>query len=87
LLPLATVEVSRRKDVEERFVAAFDLIDGMDLEPLYGFIDAASLKPDSYSIWISLLTSSDHDGLSLPSHILEIVRRIKVGVDFSFVLT
>lgn len=84
-LPLAGIEVRQRKDSEERFVAAFDLTEGMDLEPLYGFIEGVSPDPADYSIWISLRTDSDHDGLSVPPHVLEIVRRIGVGVDFSFV--
>ena len=85
--PLASVEVRRPKDNEQRFVAAFDLAEGMDLEPLYGFLEAVSPNPEDYSIWISLRTDSDHDGLSIPPHIMEIVRRTKVGVDFSFVST
>lgn len=85
--PLAGLETRRRSDNEQRFVAAFDLTEGMDLKPLYDFIDVVSLKPEDYSIWISLRTDSDHDGLSVPHYVLDIVKRIKVGVDFSFVLT
>src|ERR1035437_6831004 len=84
-LPLAIVAARRRKDNERRFVATFDLVGGMDFEPLYGFIEAVSPDPKDYSVWISLRTDSDHDGLSLPRYVLEIVRRIDVGVDFSFV--
>jgi len=53
-LPLAVIEVRQRKDDEESFVAAFDLTEGMELEPLYGFIEAVQPDPADYSVWISL---------------------------------
>jgi hypothetical protein len=56
-----------------------------DLEPLYKFLDAEALDPSTYSVWVSVVSSSDHDGVSLPPHILNIVRRTRCGVDFSFV--
>ena len=56
-----------------------------NLELLYAFLEQESLPSGTYSVWISLLTSSDHGGVSLPDYILELVRRTRVGVDFSFV--
>jgi hypothetical protein len=61
------------------------LDEGSDLEPLYKFLDAEVLEPKTYSVWVSVVSSSDHDGVSLPQYILDIVRRTKCGVDFSFV--
>lgn len=62
------------------------VLDGdSDLEPLYKFLDAEVLDPKTYSVWVSVVSSSDHDGLSLPEYILNIVRRTKCGIDFSFV--
>jgi len=84
--PLIEIEVRQWKDNEHHFVAAIDLAEDLDLEPLYGFIEATSAKPEDYSVWISLRTSSDHDGLSLPPYVLELIRRIKVRIDFSFVV-
>jgi hypothetical protein len=61
------------------------LDEGSDLEPLYKFLEAEGLDPKTYSMWASVVSSSDHDGVTLPQYVLEIVRRTKCGVDFSFV--
>jgi hypothetical protein len=61
------------------------LDEGSDLEPLYKFLDAEVLDPKTYGVWVSVVSSRDHDGVSLPQFILNVVRRTNCGVDFSFV--
>ena len=62
-----------------------ELDERSNLEPLYQFLDAEPLDPKTYSVWVSVVSSSDHDGISLPEYILDLIRRTKCGVDFSFV--
>lgn len=61
------------------------LHENSNLEPLYQFLEAEALNPETYSVWVSVVSSSDQDGISLPQYILDLVRRTKCGVDFSFV--
>ena len=71
---------SRKPDV-----ILFVLDDSSNLEPLYQFLESEPLDPKTYSVWVSVVSSSDQDGISLPPYILDIIRRTKCGVDFSFV--
>jgi hypothetical protein len=66
-------------------VVSLPLTEGANLDSLYSFLERESLDSTTYSVWTSVLSSSDHDGLSLPSHVLEVIRRTRAGVDFSFV--
>ncbi|MGA2148132.1 MAG: hypothetical protein ABSH49_24550 [Bryobacteraceae bacterium] len=78
---LSNVEIqSRRADI-----VALVLREDTDLEPLYKFLKSEGLDPSTYSVWVSVVSSSDHDGVSLPKYILEVIRSTQCGVDFSFV--
>lgn len=65
-------------------VVSFDLTEGFDLDSLCAFIAESGAQPKTYSVWISVVASSDQGGVALPSHILAVVRRTSGGVDFSF---
>ncbi len=67
------------------FVVSFDITEKTDLEPLYRFLSENSIDSSKYSTWISVVTSSDHSGVSLPRYVLDLIRQTKGGVDFSFV--
>lgn len=56
-----------------------------DLQPLYAFLDRETLESSACSVWVSVVTSRDHDGLRLPKGIVDLIRRTKGGVEFSFV--
>ena len=56
-----------------------------DLQPLYSFLERENVEPASCSVWVSVVTSRDHDGLSLPKSIVDLIRLTKGGVEFSFV--
>jgi hypothetical protein len=71
---------SRRPDV-----VSLRIGEATNLEPLYAFLEREAFEPGTYSIWVSLVTSSDHGGVSLPGYILDLARRARAGVDFSFV--
>ena len=78
---IVNIELESRKPE----VILLVLNEGSDLEPLYRFLDAEVLDPKTYSVWVSVVSSSDRDGVSLPQYVLNIVRRTRCGVDFSFV--
>lgn len=78
---LPNVEIqSRRPDV-----VALVLRAGANLGALYEFLKSESLDPSTYSVWVSVVSSSDHDGVALPRFVLDVVRHTECGVDFSFV--
>jgi hypothetical protein len=71
---------SRRADI-----VALVLREQVDLEPLCRFLKEEGLDPSTYSVWVSVVSSSDHDGVSLPKYVLDLIRSTQCGVDFSFV--
>jgi hypothetical protein len=78
---LSNIEIqSRRADI-----VALVLRQDTYLEPLYHFLKSEGLDPSTYSVWVSVVSSSDHDGASLPKYILDVIRKTQCGVDFSFV--
>ena len=66
------------------FVVTFDLNEDFELDPLLEFISESRIDQSMFSIWISLISSSDQGGVALPSHVLAVIRRTSGGVDFSF---
>ena len=72
----------RRRGVSS--VVSFDVVEATGLEGLYKFLSQEAIAPDSYSVWISVVTSSDHSGVSVPKYIRDLIRRTGGGIDFSF---
>jgi hypothetical protein len=66
-------------------VVTFIITERLDTEALCSFLNSESLDPKKYSVWVSVVSSSDHDGVALPKYVLDIIRRTECGVDFSFV--
>jgi hypothetical protein len=75
------IEIQSRKPE----VVLLELDESTDLEPLYRFLASEAIDPKTYSIWVSVVSSSDHDGISLPHYILDLIRKTNCGIDFSFV--
>jgi hypothetical protein len=65
--------------------AVFDLSEDVDYEPLCAFLDDARIDSKNHSVWVSVVTSSDHSGVSVPDYVLRLIRRTQCGLDFSFV--
>jgi hypothetical protein len=65
--------------------AVFELSEDVDYEPLLAFLDNSHVDSKSYSVWVSVVTSSDHSGVSVPGYVLKLIRRTQGGLDFSFV--
>jgi len=79
-----TTEI-RTRTHEDGTTVIFQLSDTADYEPLYRFLDRSNLDPATYSVWISVVTESDHSGVSVPNYVLKLIRRIRGGLDYSFV--
>ena len=73
------------RSFKEGFVVSLDITEKTDLEPLYRLLSENLIDSSNYSVWISVVTDSDHGGASLPNYVLDLIRRTKGGVDFSFV--
>ncbi len=63
----------------------FLVTENLNREGLYSFLNSEPLDPQRYSVWVSVVSSSDHDGVALPGYVLDIIRRTQCGADFSFV--
>ena len=57
------------------------------LERLCPVLDALQLGPEQFEVVASVVTTSDNGGVDLPGYILQLVRRTRCGVGFSFVNT
>ena len=66
-------------------VVTFLITENLNREALYSFLDSQPLDPGKYSVWVSVVSSSDHDGVALPAYVLDIIRHTQCGADFSFV--
>jgi hypothetical protein len=66
-------------------VVTFLVTEDLNCEALYSFLKQEALSPRKHSVWVSVVSSSDHDGVSLPEYVLGIIRRTMCGVDFAFV--
>lgn len=62
-----------------------DLRENTDFTGLYRFLQSERLDPNSYGVWIAVVSSSDHDGIAVPKYILDLIRKTDCGIDFSFV--
>lgn len=81
LLPTIPFTIRKKGDVS---VVSFEIAAGMDLEGLYTFLAQVPIEPSTYSVWISVVTSSDHSGVSVPGYVRDLIRRANAGIDFSF---
>jgi hypothetical protein len=66
-------------------VLAVSLNSTTDLRPLYALLLSEEINNKHCGLWISLVSSSDHDGLDLPDYILDFVYKSRCSVAFSFV--
>lgn len=60
---------------EKGSVVSFNITEETRLEGLYTFLSQIPVDPESYGVWISVITSSDQSGVSLPPYVRDLVRR------------
>ncbi len=66
-------------------VVSIPLEKGQRYDDLCNFLKQNKIKESSYDIYVSLVTSRDNDGASIPKYVLNLYRKIGGGLGFSFV--
>jgi hypothetical protein len=80
LAVMGGTEVMQRGDV-----LVFEVDGATDLTQLYAALDKLQLGPEEFEVIASVVTASDNGGIDLPEYILQMVRRTRCGIGFSFV--
>ncbi len=57
------------------------------MECLYAALETLQLGPDQFEVIASVVTTSDNGGIDVPEYVLDLIRRTRCGVGFSFVST
>jgi len=65
-------------------VAAFSIEEEADFSWVRSFLKKHHIDEEHYGVYVSITTSRDEDGVTLPSHILALCRSAGGTVDFSF---
>jgi hypothetical protein len=68
-------------------ILGLELHHEMDLERLYATLETLQLGPEQFELIASVVTTSDNGGIDLPEYILQLIRRTRCAVGFSFVNT
>ena len=66
-------------------VVSIQLKKGQRYEELCNFLTKHKIKESSYDFYVSLVTSRDNEGVSVPKHVLDLYRKIGGALGFSFV--
>jgi hypothetical protein len=80
-----TVRVSERKrQGVPGAVVAMEIDEGFPVAAVASLVQELGLSNDSYGVYISLVTESDQDGLTVPESALRVIREVGGQLDFSF---
>ena len=76
------LEMARYEDTDS-FVVCVTIKKDSDYQNLYDFIVNNKIPEDSYGIYVSLVTESDHDGVRVPDYASALVKKLGGKIDFS----
>jgi hypothetical protein len=65
-------------------VVAIAIDDDFPVAAVASLVEELGLPGDSYGVYISLVTESDQDGLTVPESALRVIREVGGRLDFSF---
>lgn|GEM_PF-2472435 len=65
-------------------VAYVELQGTEDLSSLYLFLKEEDLAPGVFRVWLSLVSSMDHDGLSAPQFIVDLIKSTNCALESLF---
>jgi hypothetical protein len=71
----------------EGMVVAIEIDEEFPVSEIASLVRELGLSNESYGVYISLVTESDHDGLTVPESALRVVREVGGQLDFSFTCT
>lgn len=65
-------------------VVAIEIDEGFPVAAVASLVEELGLSSDSYGVYISLVTESDQDGLTVPESALRVIRGVGGQLDVSF---
>jgi hypothetical protein len=54
-------------------------------EKVAAYVKSGGFRSEAYGLYSSIVTNRDHDGIRLPPHATELIRRLGGYVDFAFI--
>lgn len=79
-----SASIKERKAEPGQYVVSFWLREDGDYNWLPGTLAEFSLSENDYGFFISLVTASDSEIVSLPDHVADLYRKLGGQLDFSF---
>jgi hypothetical protein len=73
--------------VQRGGIFGLEIHEDMNLERLYAALETLQLETEQFEVIASIVTTSNNGGIDLPGYIMELIRRTRCGVGFSFVNT
>lgn len=74
----------RRRPGMQGEVVVIEIDEDFPVCAVASLVQELGLSNDSYGVYISLVTESDHDGLRVPESALRVIREVGGQLDFSF---
>lgn len=78
---------NRRAGTQRGLVIAMPLDESFPTAAVASLVQEIGLTSDRYGVYISLVTASDQDGLTVPESTLRVIREVGGQLDFSFTCT
>jgi hypothetical protein len=79
-----TVRVRKGPGVQGAEVIAIEIDETFPLARVASLVQELGLSNESYGVYISLVTESDQDGLTVPESAMRVIREVGGQLDFSF---
>lgn len=77
----------RRAGMQRGLVIAISIDEDFPTAAVASLVRELGLSSASYGVYISLVTESDQDGLTVPESALRVIREVGGQLDFSFTCT
>jgi hypothetical protein len=74
----------KRRAGQRAEVVAIPIDERFPVAAVASLVQELGLSSDSYGVYISLVTESDQDGLTVPEPVLRVIREVGGQLDFSF---
>lgn len=73
--------------IQRGSILGLEIQKDMNLARLYAVLETLQLEPEQFEVIASVVTTSDNGGIDLPGYVMDLIRRTRCGVGFSFVYT
>jgi hypothetical protein len=71
---------------QDKFTFSLQLSEEISIKSILEMISRLSIDPQQYGIWVSLTSSYDNGGVSVPEYISKLYKEIGGKLDFSYVI-